>query len=410
VTTAIAHSETPTGRRLTAKRGLAARLRYYGGKRDLRLDLLRGFAVFAMVVDHASQRSWLAYLTGADRYFVSAAEPFVFISGLVLGMVYRPLFQKSGLWACIRKALGRAVTLYFVTVVFGLLFIGLSAYFGAWWGPERAELTNDYVLRIATFRRTFYLVDIPMLYTLLLLLAVPALVLLSLRLTPVVLLASWALWLAWQLSWQSVPVPWLIEGNTTFELPTWQVLFFTGLAIGWHRRLIERLLAEIPRPARSAMLVLMIGGALALFAAQRVLIPTFTFPEDARDSWYLLIKPLVPISRLLAFAAFLGGAYALLTLAWRPIVTLTGWLLLPLGQNALTAYALHLFTALGAALYLGEFGYETAPMLEILIAQLTCLVLIWSVILIDGYIRQRLQDDARIRRRAGTPRVVRYAA
>ncbi|MFN8517428.1 MAG: OpgC domain-containing protein [Chloroflexia bacterium] len=39
-------------------------------KRDLRLDLLRGFAVFAMVVDHIGGASWLYALTGGNRFFV----------------------------------------------------------------------------------------------------------------------------------------------------------------------------------------------------------------------------------------------------------------------------------------------------------------------------------------------------
>src|SRR5205809_973889 len=40
------------------------------GKRDLRLDLLRGFAVFAMVADHIGGVSWLYALTGGNRFFV----------------------------------------------------------------------------------------------------------------------------------------------------------------------------------------------------------------------------------------------------------------------------------------------------------------------------------------------------
>ena len=62
---------------------------YSGGKRDLRLDLLRGFAVIAMVADHiGGERSWLYAITGGDAFFVSAAEVFVFISGLLMGMIY----------------------------------------------------------------------------------------------------------------------------------------------------------------------------------------------------------------------------------------------------------------------------------------------------------------------------------
>src|SRR5689334_4420342 len=45
--------------------------RYAGGKRDLRFDLLRGFAVIAMVTDHiGGDRSFLYLLTGGDRFFV----------------------------------------------------------------------------------------------------------------------------------------------------------------------------------------------------------------------------------------------------------------------------------------------------------------------------------------------------
>ena len=45
------------------------------GKRDLRVDLLRGFCVFVMIVDHVGgETSWLYGLTGGNHFFVSAAE------------------------------------------------------------------------------------------------------------------------------------------------------------------------------------------------------------------------------------------------------------------------------------------------------------------------------------------------
>ena len=67
-----AQSLTPAG----VLRSLRA-WRYEGGKRDLRLDLLRGFAVFAMVVDHIGGPFSPFYLiTGGNRFFVSAAEAY----------------------------------------------------------------------------------------------------------------------------------------------------------------------------------------------------------------------------------------------------------------------------------------------------------------------------------------------
>src|SRR5262245_42921187 len=80
--------------------------RYYAAGRDLRLDLLRGFAVFAMVVDHiGGDSSWLYHLTGADRFFTTAAEGFVFISGLVFGIVYSGILAHQGLAEGMLKAL-----------------------------------------------------------------------------------------------------------------------------------------------------------------------------------------------------------------------------------------------------------------------------------------------------------------
>ncbi len=58
------------------------------GHRDTRLDLLRGYAVFAMICDHATNISWFSPFTGGNRFVVSAAEGFVFLAGLVVGMVY----------------------------------------------------------------------------------------------------------------------------------------------------------------------------------------------------------------------------------------------------------------------------------------------------------------------------------
>src|ERR671932_2572214 len=66
------------------------------GRRDARLDLLRGFAVFAMVVDHFGGKSWLTLLTGGNEFLVSAAEGFVFLSGFVMGMGYGGRAPPSG--------------------------------------------------------------------------------------------------------------------------------------------------------------------------------------------------------------------------------------------------------------------------------------------------------------------------
>src|SRR6195256_3748662 len=96
-------------------------------RRDLRVDLLRGFCIFAMVVDHFGGDSWLYAVTGGNRFYVSPAEGFIFISGFIMGQAYRAKRDKSGLPAAMAEALMRARTLYLATValtlVFSLLFL-----------------------------------------------------------------------------------------------------------------------------------------------------------------------------------------------------------------------------------------------------------------------------------------------
>ena len=53
-----------------------------------------------MVVDHFGGDSWLYAITGGNRFYVSAAEGFIFISGFVMGQAYRA--QARPLRACPR--------------------------------------------------------------------------------------------------------------------------------------------------------------------------------------------------------------------------------------------------------------------------------------------------------------------
>src|SRR5437660_3444886 len=116
--------------------GLAQQLRalsYYStadvaNRRDLRVDLLRGFCIFAMVVDHFGGDSWLYAITGGNRFYVSAAEGFIFISGFIMGQAYRAKRDKSGLPAAMGEALKRARTLYVATVALTLIFSALFLY------------------------------------------------------------------------------------------------------------------------------------------------------------------------------------------------------------------------------------------------------------------------------------------
>src|SRR4051794_40310025 len=233
-----------------------------GAGRDERIDLLRGFAVVAMVVDHIAGPSPLYALTGGNRFYTSAAEGFIFISGLVMGLVYQRLIERDGLGPTLRRVLGRALTLYLVTITLSLLLIPASEQLAVHWAQGidfRDPLA--FLVSVLALHRTYYLVDIPLLYTLLMLAAPLALVLLAQGRAAVVLALSWLLWLTYQFFPSETDVPWQISGNYLFYASAWQVFFFTGLVLGWYHAVLTRRLARFPRLPALAVLLL---GTVAL--------------------------------------------------------------------------------------------------------------------------------------------------
>jgi hypothetical protein len=88
--------------------------------RDLRIDAIRGVALLLITVDHIewfSGSSLLQQFTLHGLSFCDAAEVFVFISGIVCGIVYSPVLETKGLGACQLKATRRAAYLYLANLL-----------------------------------------------------------------------------------------------------------------------------------------------------------------------------------------------------------------------------------------------------------------------------------------------------
>ena len=207
----------------------------------------------AMVVDHLGSSSYLHFLTGGNVFFVSAAEAFVFISGMIVGLVYGETLRHEGYIPAARKALWRAWTLYRLTVVLtiGFIFIVVrdNLPWASWLDPTDPW---QFVLSVLTLRRTFVFVDIPLMYTLLMLLAPLGLYFLARGRGWLVLAGSWAVWLAYQLSPIQQSIPTVIEGNWIFKIPAWQLLFFNAMVIGYNRDYLANRLKGFHFSARLA--------------------------------------------------------------------------------------------------------------------------------------------------------------
>ena len=346
----------------------------------MRLDLLRGFCVVVMVADHiGGERSWVYVVTGGNRFFTSAAEGFVLISGIVMGTVYLNVIRREGMNAMLRKILKRAGFLYVLTVVLTILFALVSYLMNSAWSlaitPARPL---EFVLSVGTMHRSYPVTDVLLLYTLLVLAAPPLLYLLGTGRTKIALAGAWGLWLLWQVSPADVQFPWnVVDGG--FPFAAWQLPFAMGVIIGYHRDRIARALTPRVRAA------IVIGGALlsvVLIVAFQLTIADRASDQPSALAW-LLSSDLVfgkndlRPGRLLALVGVASFAYTLVTVLWVPIRRALGWLFLPLGQRSLGAYGIHLFVLALSDSWVGDLlriGTDNT------LLQIVSIVIIWALL------------------------------
>jgi hypothetical protein len=322
-------------------------------RRDLRVDLLRGFCIFAMVVDHFGGDSWLYAITGGNRFYVSAAEGFIFISGFVMGQAYRSKRDRSGLPAAMAEALRRARTLYVATVALTIVFSGLFLYtdISLWTGRDFGlgiDSLQEITVAALTLHYTYHGTDILAMYTLLLLIAPLILLLLSVGEWYWVLGASWLLWLAYQFYPEEASIPWYIRHGENFPLAAWQVLFVTGHVLGFYREQLTAWLQRF-RPLRvvgvgMGLAITLALVSIAMGAEGGVQFGFFDIDPNVLTETFFKV-PLRPW-RLVAFISVAIVAYTIATYLWWPIRRVLGWLMLPLGQAALYSYIVHFFLIL----------------------------------------------------------------
>lgn len=370
--------------------------------RDLRLDVLRGFCVFAMIVDHTGGLSPVSLLTGGNRFLAGAAEGFLMISGLTAGMVYRSVVARSGLSAAVRKALRRALDLYLIAVGLALL-IGTVVRIAQMSGIAKLGFgrTPESALSILTLHQTYPPADVILLYALLMAVLPVALFLLARGQTALLVSASVLLWLLHQVNPGMVTFPWHINGSPMFAFAPWQLFFYGSFVVGYHRD-------RWPRPAPPRLRRLYWLANLAFFALVGIFVlinlssdilpeqvQRFSPVSDASRAWiktYLFSKADVRPGRVVAAAVM--GLFLLLSLArWWPIVARPATkLLLPFGQHALYAYTTHVFAVIAVALSVALLGLSKANPLHSALFQTVSVGAIWLL-----SARQLLAPTARTR-------------
>jgi hypothetical protein len=158
------------------------------------------------------------------------------------------------------------------------------------------------------------------------------------------------------------------------------VLFVGGLVRGWHRQVVAEMVKARLAVLRTAPVMLSLASpALALGSVgwidHRQLAVTGFDPMIG-----LFAKPNLGPGRLLLFLAIFAAAYLLLTVAWKPIERLVGWLLLPLGQTTLYGYTMQLFLLLPLYNLFGVGAEDPERIVRNTLGQLAAIAMIFVMV------------------------------
>lgn len=319
-----------------------------GPKRIHELDLLRGFFIFVIVVDHLQfWPSFLRYLTGEGRLWVSAAEGFFLISGLLIGYIRAYKGRSTPLSTLTKKLTSRAFMLYawgigislFVTIF--TLIVGkhellpklpspeVTSSFGTLlWGVVSGQNFNDWIY----FLRLYAIMLLVTPLFLWLLRKKQVLLILAL------MVGSYLLSLFW---WREAALQ-------------WQLLFFGAALVGYkleaiidyfrsHRQAKKLFVVS----SLSTTIVTMVASFFFLFGWDIVETPnnpimtreTYVSIREDIDPLFTNNPVMQPLRMVLAFVWF-SGLLVITHLLKKYILRAFGWFLIPFGERSLSVYCL----------------------------------------------------------------------
>ena len=317
-------------------------------RRIIELDLLRGFFIVVIILDHAQYwPSPLQYITGEGRLWVSAAEGFFIISGFLIGYLRAYKGKHTPLKVLTKKLLERAGLLWFWCVLITLIVTALTvllpgdgSHLPKLPDPSQTSSLLVYLWNIVTMQYASDWIYFLRLYAIML------------ALTPIFL------WLLRKK--HSLTAIALILGTYLVSLAfginegamQWQVLFFGAALFGWKFEEITAWFRARPR-LRTATLVSLITIGLSSMVLSYFMVHGWDYVESPATSisreTYISIRanvdplfsnnPLVFPRIALSFIWF-GGLLALFHVFKPHLQRWLGWLLLPFGNASLSAYCL----------------------------------------------------------------------
>lgn len=316
------------------------------------LDLLRGFFILVILIDHFQRwPSPFTYITGEGRLWVSAAEGFFIISGLLIGYLRGWKGRHQDFREITTKLLKRAGMLYLWCVGITFFVVSTLTFFTTGTDalytllpklPNADQVTNlpTYVWTVISGQYANDWIYFLRLYAIILAISPLVIWLLRRGLWWVVFIASWAVY---GLSFL------IVEPEAAMQ---WQLLFFNAALIGWKLESIVGWFRAHPVVKKrisitliSVTLITMVLSYFWVFGWYNVEGPR---PIISRDSYVTARGFLDPwftnnpmaIGRVLLSFVWFGGLLFLFHRFREWIMKWFGWLLMIFGTFSLSAYCL----------------------------------------------------------------------
>ena len=352
--------------------------------RILTFDLLRGYFLVAIILDHLGfYPNGLDWWSGRGNLYVSAAEGFFLISGLVLGIVRGAKLADKPFRLPAQLLLKRSVQLYITAVILMLFFTFIGWFFLDNPGLKPGiRLPNESLWSIIwggiTFEYIYGWADYLRLYAAFILVSPLALLLLRRRLWYVLLGVCVIVWTQFDT---------LRHGGSAelAQMYSWQLIFFGGFIIGYHWQSIMRWWQKLSWTIRQTIIAFvvviaaatMVGNFIIIYGSELFGLQSPLLPKV--NDWLApyFVKESLPLPRLLLFLIWFGAGFWLFNRYEKFIVRWLGWLLLPFGTNSLYVYTMHAILIFFVHLLI---HHETPSLFLNLLISVSCVLLIWLAV------------------------------
>jgi hypothetical protein len=297
------------------------------------LDHLRGFFIVTIIIDHLSRYpTFFSFLSGNAQLWVTAAEGFVGISGLLVGYVRGYKNRHLPFREVSLKLLRRALLLYMWSIIGSIIYVAIVWYVPLQGGAQDTPMPKgdwpEFLFQLITLHFTYVWVYFLMLYAI------------FLAASPI---AVWLFrrnkaWIVGVLSVGLLALGWV----TKSEVLQWQFLFFIPSIVGFHLHSILNWWHDLKRATQTSIAATTVALTVITIAIS-VLLTYYEPLEKIGDPIKAIFFSKDSISLLRAAMAFLWlSGYMFVFYKLRGVIRKTlNWLLIPVGTRSLTAYILH---------------------------------------------------------------------